>query len=528
MIKQIRLLTALELKNLFGFNVRRYTKDTKAIRRSNLVIGCVIFALIILIGYVAGFSAGLAMLGMRELIPAYLVVISSLIIFFFGLFKAGPTIFSQKCYDIVCSLPVSQTAIVVSRFLQMYVCDLAMTALVVVPGSIVYAIFAKPAFGFYITTLIGIILVPVIPLALSTLVGTAIAAASSRMKNKTAAVTILTVVFIVAVLGLSFSSSTIAEEITPEMLMQLADTVSELIGKIYPPAMWLGNAIVAGNFMGLVWFVLLSAAAFTVILVAVCRSFHAVCRRLFATSARHDYKMQILRERSVRKALYIRELKRYFASSIYVTNTIIGPIMGTILAVAILVFRNDIFSLSLPIDIDIPSLLPIFVAAAMTMMPPSSVSISMEGKHFWLVKSLPLSTKDILDSKILVTLSLIAPFYLVSEVILAIALKPSFADFIFMVLLPAAIICFIVVWSITGNLIFHSFDWDKEETVVKQSAAAAVGGFAGILVAIVCAVAIIVVPAQLAAAFKVVLLVLLVVGTFLLYRTNNKKQLNTL
>ena len=34
-------------------------------------------------------------------------------------------------------------------------------------------------------------------------------------------------------------------------------------------------------------------------------------------------------------ALYRREFKRYFASGIYVTNTIMGPVMGTLMAIAL-------------------------------------------------------------------------------------------------------------------------------------------------------------------------------------------------
>ena len=223
-----------------------------------------------------------------------------------------------------------------------------------------------------------------------------------------------------------------------------------------------------------------------------------------------------------------REFKRYFSSAIYVTNTIIGPIMGVVLAAAVLILGDDILGTPLPMEVDFSSIVPLIMAAVMAMMPPSAVSISMEGKNFWLVKSLPLSTKEILDSKMLMTLILIAPFYVVAEILLAIALRPTFVDFIFMVLLPAAIICFVVVWSIRGNLMFYSFDWSKEETVVKQSAAAAVGGFAGIIIVIVSVVAVILVPAEFTIAVKTGLIIVLAIASVLLYCSNNKKQLHTM
>ena len=528
MLDQIRLLTLLELKNLFGFNVYKHTKDAKTKRRSKLITGVVVFALIVFLGYIVGFAYGWVILGLADVLPAYLVMLPSIIIFVFGLFKAGHAIFSHKGYDIICSLPVSQTAIVISRFLYMYITDLGLSAYVMIPGCVVYAIFAKPAFGFYFTALISTILIPIIPLTLSTLVGAAISAAASRAKNKSFATIALSLIVVLAAFAFSFTSGTAAESITAEMLLRFADIVTGLIGKIYPPALWLGNAMVGGGIGGVVLFLLLSAAVFALVLFFVCRNFTAICRRLFTNSARHDYKMQTLSKGSVRKALYVREFKRYFSSAIYVTNTIIGPIMGVVFAVAVLILGDDIFGTDMPIDIDFSALVPLILAAVMAMMPPSAVSISMEGKYFWLVKNLPLSTKEILDSKMLVTLTLLAPFYVVAEILLTIALKPAPIDLVFQVLLPAAIICFVVVWSIRGNLIFYSFDWTKEEAVVKQSAAAAVGGFAGIIVTIVSAAAILLVPAQFANAVKAALIIILLAASVFLYRANNKKQLHTM
>ena len=528
MINQIRLLTSLELKNFFGLNVYRHTKDAKAKRKSRLIAGCVIFALVIFLAYIVGFAYGWIILGLADVLPAYLVMLPSLIIFVFGLFKAGGMIFSQKGYDIVCYLPVSQTAIVISRFLQMYVSDLGLSAYVMIPGCIVYAIFLKPSFGFYISALISILIIPIIPLAISTLIGAAVSAVASRMKNKSFTTTILSLVVVIAVMALSFGSGAIAEDITADMLLHIADIVTELIGKLYLPALWLGGAMVGGKYLGIVYSLLLSAAVFALILFFVCRNFTAICRRLFSNSARHDYKMQTLSKNSVRKALFKRELKRYFSSAIYVTNTIIGPIMGVVFSAAVLILGDDILNAPLPMEVDFSSLVPLVMAAIMAMMPPSAVSISMEGKNFWLVKSLPLTTKEILDSKMLMTLILIAPFYVVAEILLAIALRPTFVDFIFMVLLPAAIICFVVVWSIRGNLMFYSFDWSKEETVVKQSAAAAVGGFAGIIIVIVSVVAVILVPTEFAIAVKTGLIIVLAIASVLLYCSNNKKQLHTM
>ena len=76
------------------------------------------------------------------------------------------------------------------------------------------------------------------------------------------------------------------------------------------------------------------------------------------------------------------------------------------------------------------------------------------------------------DSKILMNVALIAPFYVIAELLLMLALKPNVLDMLWLGILPAIFVLFTCVYGITINLMFLVFNWDNEVTVVKQSAAA--------------------------------------------------------
>ena len=129
MMKQIKTLTKLQLQNLYGLNVFRYTKDKKK-KKTTIGLGVVWALLIVMIAtYIGGATFGYVYLGLAEIVPAYLIMLASLVILAFAIFKAGSVIFQENAYDILCSLPVSQTAIVVSRFLRMYVENLLLTLL---------------------------------------------------------------------------------------------------------------------------------------------------------------------------------------------------------------------------------------------------------------------------------------------------------------------------------------------------------------------------------------------------------------
>ena len=150
MLKQIQKLTALQLCNLFGINEARYTKDKK--KKDNFILLTLAWILVgaMILAYIALLSFGMIEVGMSEILPMYLYMITSLIILIFSFFKAGGVIFQMKNFEILLSLPVSKTAVVISRFLSMYTTNMFMSLLIMLPGTIIYGIYNHPGPLFYI------------------------------------------------------------------------------------------------------------------------------------------------------------------------------------------------------------------------------------------------------------------------------------------------------------------------------------------------------------------------------------------
>lgn len=80
--------------------------------------------------------------------------------------------------------------------------------------------------------------------------------------------------------------------------------------------------------MGAFLCVLLSLAVFAAVAAGVSFSFRKVSQSLYGSFAKHNYRMGKLKEDSLLAALCKREFRRYFSSSIYVANTIMGPLWG--------------------------------------------------------------------------------------------------------------------------------------------------------------------------------------------------------
>lgn len=528
MMKQIKTLTKLQLQNLYGLNVFRYTKDKKK-KKTTMGLGVVWAVLIVMITvYIGAAVFGYVYLGMGEIVPAYLIMLSSIIILAFAIFKARSVIFQENAYDILCSLPVSQTAIVVSRFLRMYVENLLLTLLVMVPGIVVYGVMVKPTLSFYFIGAVVTVFVPLIPITMATFLGALVTAVASRMKHKSLVSAVLSIGIVVGVLGSTGQMAVMEEEFSIEMIQNLSGILTQVIEDIYPPAIWLGNAMVKGDILTGLLCVLGGLAAFVVTIALVSAKFHEICRGLYSTNAKHNYKMEQLKKTSVLGTLYKREAKRYFASSIYVQNTIVGPILAVVFAVAVLGVGLDTIQQAMEIPLDISGCVPVLLVGIFSMMTTTCTSVSMEGKEWWIVKSLPIRTKDLLDSKLLFGLSLYLPFWFVAEILLIIALRPGFMELVWLVLLPFILMVFSQVFGLTINLKMPVFDWENEVSVVKQSASSAIGGLGGFVMILICMVPVLLVPAEYSNLVKGALCVVFAGVTWILYKKNNKVNLQEL
>lgn len=517
MWRQIKLLTALELRNLYGINVYFHTKD-KQLKKKNTIMAITIgLVFLVLAGYVCGLCYGLVIIGAADILPAYLITISSIITLMLNIFKTGSVIFRRQGYEIMSALPLSKWSIVCSRFFRLYIENMAIVMLIMVPGIIIYGIFATPGISFYLIGILVMLIIPLFPVTVASAIGALLVAISSRTKYKALVEAGLSVLLVVGVMMLTTNLPQNGEEFTIEMFQNIEKMVTEALETLFPPAIWLGEAMVSSNMILLGITATIYLAIFGVVVSGISVNFHKISRRLYGTSAKHNYEMERLQENSIMKALVIREARRYFASGVYVANTIIGPIMGTVLCIALIFMDVESITKSIPVAVNLEAALPFALAAMFMMLNPASISVSMEGKEVWILKTLPLDKKTILNSKILFNLLLCTPFYIVAVIALTIALRPDTWELIGFIIVPVIAILFAVTMGVVVNLSLPKMAWESEAEVVKQSAAAMLGGISGALILLICAAVVALVPGTYTWIAVIGAVVLLVTGFMILY-----------
>lgn len=476
--RQIRLLTEISLRNLFGFNEFRYTKDKKKKSRYLLLGVLWIMLLSMLVFYVCAACCGLIFMGAGELAAALLAVCVSVIIFFFTMIKAGPVLFDNRAFERQIALPVEVRAIIASRFLSMYFTDLLMAMLVMLPGMAVYGLMEKPGITFYIYGLSGSLFLPFLPLTAASAAGALITGIGSRWKTrsgKNLVMILLTMLLVCGILvgsfGVSNGMSRMEKRDLEEKLLQLLPTLRAGIQRIYPPALWLSEAMTEGKLSRLLLFAAVPLGIFAVFLEILSHFYRKICSLLSESGSRTHtgYSARAMKAKSPLRSMTERELRRYFSSVVYVTNTMVGELMMVILAAGTGIMGKEAVDGFLGMEGIAERALPILLGMMPAMMPLTACSISMEGKQWWMMQTFPVPEKLLMRSKLLANILVVFPFYLVSELLLLLMLKPDAGGTVSLLTVPAAYIVFSAGAGLWINRRFPVFDWENEIRVVKQS-----------------------------------------------------------
>ena len=465
MINEIKLLTKVQMCNFFGINEARYSKDSKKRNKIYTAAICLLIFGVFICAQVGGTTYLLVSFGLSEVVPSMVGTIITSLTFTLNLFRAGPTLFNIKSFEKTVCLPIRVESMVISRFLNLYLYNMLFTLAITASAVTVYGVCAKPGIVFYPTMIIGMLLLPLLPLTLAVILGTVGYYFASRVQRKNLMSILWQLGVLAVVFGISFSNTAIPDA---ETVNKTAEQITN-IENYYFILKWFSNGV-NGNIAEYILFAVVSVAVSTLFLAVIAKFYKKICIGLSSTTAKRNFKMTQQGSRTVFKTLYIREIKRYFSSATYVMNTILGFVFAVAFGILIIFLGIE----SLCEEIGIPywmmtRVLPIVIGLICNMMPTTAASISMEGKNFWLLQSLPIRMKNIANAKILLNLTFAIPACLISSTCLMIALEAEIIDAVFIYIIP---IVLAVLGSVTGlymNILYPMMEWESDTVPVKQS-----------------------------------------------------------
>lgn len=489
------LLVKNRLMAQLGINIFLYEKDTHKRNGKIVTTAAIAFCFIVMVSYCGIMAYGYAHLGLTELIPGISMVMSSLITLVFTMFKTNGEFFGFKDFDMVMSFPVSVRTVIHSRFLNMYIWNLFFTLLVMLPMGFVYACFSKPSPGSYIMWIGGIFLTCLLPTIIASVFGAGITAFSSKFRYAGPVSTILCITSVIGLLVFSMTAATsdtglykiIDSEtgyIKEEAFLDMAPVISDSLNQVYPPVKLFSDAVVEERISSFLMFAGISISLYILFVLILSMGYRQINTALTSHRSRDDYKIKTLHHGSILSALYKKTILRILKSTVCATNMLIGCVLAVLLSVAVLIAGPEsvMQSLGMPDDISIVKNAAGYVIAAMVCMTnTASISLALEGKNIWLVKSLPISPKVLYDSYLLTNLTFTIPTSAVCAILMSISLKVSFIGMLPMILTPFAFSLFTAVAGIfIGNRMAY-YDWQEETQLIKQSMMSLTGMLGGMI-----------------------------------------------
>lgn len=481
-MKNIWTLTKIQLGAALDIGSGSRKKRRKG-KKTIVASATILYLLFAGISFMYSYAMGttLQLIGMVELLPELFMAITCMIGFITTIYKVKGILYDFQDFDTVMSLPVHTFEVVCSRLLLLYLINLSFTLVVMIPVSIAYGMLANPSVLYYVFSLVTVFVIPVIPMLLAMIVGALIAIVSSKFRHSNLVNLVITFVFFIGIFIVSFYFGN-----SEEAIGEMGQYFTEKVDQIYPLAKMYRFAVIENDIVSALILMGESLLFFFLFTWIYARGFKKINTAMTTFYTKNNYKVGALKQGSPFMALYQKEVKRYFSSTLYVLNTGFGVVMMTVCAIATIFFTPESIAQALEVP-EISSTfalyVPVILSFCIVLTFTTACSISLEGKNLWILKSAPLTAMTIFYSKIAMNLTITLPAIFLNGLILWYGLKLSVVELAIVLFMPTSYAFFTAIGGLIINLLLPNLNWTTEVTVIKQSAATLVSSLLGMFVA---------------------------------------------
>lgn len=487
-LTRLALLLRIQAYRFCGLNSLIHGHDKRQRLRALGTLAAALLLAAMAAGYSALFAVQLAEMGAAALIPrAFALAVGLLSLAAVALI--GPQqLFGGNDLPSLRAMPVRTGEIVLSRLLAVLLGEAAFALLIGVPAGIVYALHGAGAAGG-VRLALALLLIPAIPTALALAIGVLAAWLARGFRHRELMIAVLNIALFVAIMaGVSaFSVSAARGTITESAMLLFMRRFSDLLAGLYPPADWAAQA--AAGQAG-AWLPLTASAALALMLLTAASTalFARVADGLAAGERGKRGRAREIAPRPPLISLYLKELRRYASSSIYLMNTSVGWLMLLLATgfVAVTDVREmvELIRAALPENLPLFALLPLIPALMAGMSATTGCAISMEGRQMETMRAFPVAMRDWLGAKLLLSLTSAVPALALCGAVLTAKLGLRAAEALLLVLYPLSGALLFGVLGLLYNLLFPRFDWEKEMNVVKNSLSVTLTVLTGMLLPI--------------------------------------------
>ena len=386
-------------------------------------------------------------------------------------------VFGGKDNDLLLSMPVRPALLMASRVTAVYLENLIFSFFMLVPAGVACIICSRGGVGtslfFWVRVVIVALALPLLDTALSVVLGAASAFVSARFsRGKALWQNLFMGILLALVFWFSFRLN--------GMLARLAADAEGVKASLTwaAPFVWMGEGIF-GDWGRLGAFVLCCAIPFVLMTVVLGRLYRRAVTAFQSHVVRGDYTLSAQSAAGQRKALLVKEARRFFGNAAYFWNAGLGLIMLLGVGAAALIKGEELRMILSMLGGTLPAA-PLCGAAmgfCLSTCIITAPSVSLEGRYLWILREAPVGEGTLLRCKTGFQLLLSLPCTVIGAVCLSAAVRlPVWQG----VVLTAGMLCFAVGQACFGMLVglaFPKLDAANDTVVIKQSLASLLAMF---------------------------------------------------
>ncbi len=410
-----------------------------------------------------------------------------------GIYKTGPLIFNCKDDQLLLSLPLKRKTVLFIRIFKFYIFELVFNSIFLLPVMIAYIRWAENlTWTYYLTSIIMLLLLPVIPIVISCIIGMITSSLSSRFKYKNLVQIVISMAFILGIIYFSYNMDGLYEYI-----IQNATSINDMITKLYYPAGIYATLVSEFNIKDLLIFIIFNISILIVSIYVLSKFYFKINSRLKAvtTTKKTKIKKESIKARPITISLVKKELETFFKTPVFIINAgfaLVLFVIATIFIVlkfdsVLVLLTSETEGLNISKNLimnNIPIFILILISFTAFMTSITNSVISLEGRKINILKSLPIKTKTILMSKIYSSLVLTTPILFIGDIILFIKFKISILESLLLLLLSVLIPLISHFIGLIVNLKYPKLDAENSAEVVKQSASSLISVTIGMILLI--------------------------------------------
>jgi len=508
-MKPFNAFLKMQLNVNYGFSALKYrfTREKKKAWEPILIGAAILIGLVpILVLYtalmLAIFTAG-TLTKQPEMILTIAFMFSQIVILIFGLFYIMGTFYFSKDIETFVPLPLKPYEVIGGKFAVVMVNEYLTSMPILLPPIIIFGVGTSQGILYWLKSLVLLAAVPALPLTVAALLIILLMRFVNLRRYKDLLAVVGGLLALFAGVGINMFVQKVpksSEEIQNYISSQSG--LVDMIGSRFPPSIWATRALSENGLPGLGYLLLFAVVCILLFGLLLWLSNLVFYKALLAGQEVSRKKKSLTNEQMDRQyekvsnpvyAMAGREWKVLVRTPIYLLNGLAGVIIGPILVITMFMVRGSDPEITQMFNmIRDPSIMPYVLLGGLALMMftsgmnlVASTSLSREGRTIWITKMIPVSARQQVNSKLIVSMLASALGIVTTGIIMVVFFKLPI-----LWVLGAAIVGLIasvpmVALSLLLDVFHPKLIWNSEQEAMKQNMNGGLGMLLSILILLI-------------------------------------------